>query len=137
MDRRVKDALRAGATAVGVATGLLALASTAQTPDGFIHASFGGPLDVFSSSSADVLSIGDGNDDATDLADLLKGPVGPAAREGAPNSPYRVAYEAGAAPNVTAGSVSPTLPPLLEIPITAADVPVKWIVTDTRVLPAS
>jgi len=105
VDRRVKDTLRASATAVGVAAGLLALASTAQTPDGYIHASFGGPLDVFSTGSADVLAIGDGTNDATELAALLKGPVGPTARNGAPNSPYRVAYEAGAAPNVTTGSM--------------------------------
>jgi hypothetical protein len=105
VDRRVKDTLRASATAVGAAAGLLALASTAQTPDGYIHASFGGPLDVFSTGSADVLAIGDGTNDATELAALLKGPVGPTARNGAPNSPYRVAYEAGAAPNVTTGSM--------------------------------
>ena len=63
MDRRTKDSLRVAATALGVATGLLALASTAQTPDGYIHASFGGPLDVFTSNTADVLSIGDGAND--------------------------------------------------------------------------
>ena len=114
----MKDTLRASATAVGVAAGLMALASTAQTPDGYIHASFGGPLDVFSNSSADVVTIGDGTNDATELAALLKGPVGPAAKDGAPNSPYRVAYEAGAAPNVTAGSV---MVPLMEDhPVTAA-----------------
>lgn len=110
MERRLKDTLRAGATAVGVATGLLALASTAQTPDGYIHASFGGPLDVLSkisgttNTSTDVLAIGDGTNDATELAALLKGPIGPAAQQGAPNSPYRVAYEAGAAPNPMTGS---------------------------------
>ena len=119
MDLRVKDTLRASATAVGVAAGLLALASTAQTPDGYIHASFGGPLDVFSTSSADVLTIGDGTNDTAELTALLKGPVGPAAKNGAPNSPYRVAYEAGAAPTVTTGSV---IVPLMEDdhPITAA-----------------
>ena len=118
MDRRTKDTLRGGATALGVATGLLALASTAQTPDGYIHASFGGPLDVFSSNnSADVLSIGDGSNDATELAALLKGPVGPAAKDGTADSPYRIAYEAGTAPNGTTGaatvipSFGPVVPP--------------------------
>ena len=111
MDRRTKDTLRGAATALGVATGLLALASTAQTPDGYIHASFGGPLDVFSSSNnTDVLSIGDGANDATELATLLKGPVGPAAKGGAADSPYRVAYEAGAAPNATTGAAT-VMPP--------------------------
>ena len=118
MDRRTKDAVRGGATALGVATGLLALASTAQTPDGYIHAGFGGPLDVFSrSNSADVLSIGDGSNDAKELAALLKGPVGPAAKDGTLDSPYRIAYEAGAAPNATTGaatvipSFDPVVPP--------------------------
>lgn len=107
MERRRKDTLRAGVTAFGVAAGLLALATTAQTPDGYIHASFGGPLDVFASDTTDVMSIGDGANDATELAALLKGPVGPAAKTGSvPDSPYRVAYEAGAAPNATTGSVT-------------------------------
>ena len=111
MDRRTKDTLRVGATALGVAAGLLALASTAQTPDGYIHANFGGPLDVFSSgNSADVLSIGDGSNDATELAALLKGPVGPAAKDGTVNSPYRIAYEAGTAPNGTTGAAT-VIPP--------------------------
>lgn len=113
MKRRNRDTVRAGATALGVATGLLALATTAQTPDGYIHASFGGPLDVFGDSTADVMAIGDGANDASELAALLKGPVGPAAMTGAPDSPYRVAYEAGAAPNATTGSVItlPTIDP--------------------------
>lgn len=121
----MKDTLRAGATAVGVATGLLALASTAQTPDGYIRASFGGPLDVLSafsgttSGTTDVLAIGDGNNDATELAALLKGPVGPAAaQQGAPDSPFRVAYEAGAAPNPVTGSLFD--PQMGETPTTAA-----------------
>ncbi|MEI6253015.1 MAG: hypothetical protein WCP30_09445 [Mycobacteriaceae bacterium] len=117
----MKDTLRAGATAIGVATGLLALASTAQTPDGYIHASFGGPLDVFSSSSsspAEVLAIGDGTNDASELAALLKGPVGLTPKDGGnPNSPYRVAYEAGATPSPITGSM--TVPPM-ETPATAA-----------------
>lgn len=120
MERRIKDTLRAGATAVGVATGLLVLASTAQTPDGYIRASFGGPLDVFSniSGSTDVLAIGDGTNDAGELAALLKGPVGPAAQQGALNSPYRVAYEAGATPSPITGSL---FGPLIgETPTTAA-----------------
>ncbi len=118
MDRRTKDTLRGGAAAFGVATGLLALASTAQTPDGYIHASFGGPLDVFSTASLDVLSIGDGANDAGELASLLKGPVGPAAKDGAVDSPYRVAYEAGAAPNATTGAATamPSSEPIVPMP---------------------
>ena len=135
MDRRIKDTLRAGATAIGVATGLLALASTAQTPDGYLHASFGGPLDVFSGntgSAADVLAIGDGTNDATELAALLKGPLGPVSQIGAPNSPYRVAYEAGAAPSPFTGSLtaSPTGTPVTAAPTRkdAAILPSKPVV---------
>lgn len=139
MERGLKDTLRAGATAVGVATGLLALASTAQTPDGYIHASFGGPLDVFSprtAASSEVLAIGDGTNDATELAALLKGPVGPAARVGAPNSPYQVAYEAGAA---GAAGVTPTpvtgltTIPSLEDPAIATAAPAR---KDAAILPS-
>lgn len=107
MARRTKETLRGAATALAVSTGVLALACTAQTPDGYIHASFGGPLDVFGSDSSDFLSIGDGANDATELANLLKGPIGPAARTGAANSPYRVAYEAGVAPSTTTGEAAP------------------------------
>lgn len=125
----MKDTLRAGATAVGVATGLLVLASTAQTPDGYIHASFGGPLDVFShnTGSSDVLAIGDGTNDASELAALLKGPVGPAVKIGAPDSPYRVAYEAGAAgvaPTPVASPDSPVIP-IVDDPATATSAPTR------------
>jgi hypothetical protein len=134
----MKDTLRAGATAFGVAAGLLTLASTAQTTDGYIHASFGGPLDVFSNSTsaADVLAIGDGANDATELAALLKGPVG-TVRAGAPNSPYRVAYEAGAAgvaPNAGAGTPSTTAAlPTLDDPVTAIAAPTR---KDAAILPS-
>jgi hypothetical protein len=107
----------------------MALASTAQTPDGYLHASFGGPMDVFSSGSADVIAIGDGTDDATELAALLKGPVGPAATAGVPNSPYRVAYEAGTAPNVTTGSVM--VPRLDDRPVVTAPT-----IKDAAILPS-
>ena len=136
MHRRIKDTLRAGVTAIGVATGLLALASTAETPDGYIHASFGGPLDVFTSSdsasgSTDVLAIGDGTNDTRELAALLKGPVGAAAQQGAPNSPYRVAYDAGVAPNpITTTLTAPTETSVAEAPTRkdAAILPSKPVV---------
>lgn len=104
MDRRAKDGLRAGATAVGVAAGLMVLASTAQTPDGFVRASLGGPLAPFgigNTTTSDVLSIGDGASDTSELAALLKGSA-PNTGGGPPDSPYRAAFEAGATPGVTA-----------------------------------
>ena len=109
MEWRVKDGVRAGATAVGVAATFMVLASTAQTPDGFIHASFGGPLDVFAKTPSDVLSIGDGTSDPTELATLLKGanPTG----SPTPKTPYRVAIEAGSTPGTTTINVFPTSDP--------------------------
>ncbi len=114
MDRRIGQGLRAGAAAVGVSAGLMVLASTTQTPDGFIHASFGGPLDIFAGSTAevletDVLAIGDGPNDATELAALLKGPV---VKDALPDSPYRVAYEAGSTPETVALNVYPAPQPV-------------------------
>lgn len=106
MDRRAKDGLRAGATAVGVAAGLMVLASTAQTPDGFVRASFGGPLTPFGNTTSDVLAIGDGASDPTELAELLKVPA-PSGVLGVPDSPYRAAYEAG---TTTPDMVPPVLP---------------------------
>ncbi|MGI9123622.1 MAG: hypothetical protein ACR2JM_02570, partial [Mycobacterium sp.] len=97
MNGRLGHALRAGATAVGVAGGFMLLASTAQTPDGFIHGGFGGPLNIFSTSSSDVLAIGDGPSDATELAALLKTPV----QNVTPNLPYRAAFEPGSTPDTT------------------------------------
>jgi hypothetical protein len=101
VDRRAKDGLRAGATAVGVAAGLMVLASTAQTPDGFVRASLGGPLAPFGigNTTSDVLSIGDGAGDPSELAALLKGSA-PNTGGGLPDSPYRAAYEAGATSGV-------------------------------------
>lgn len=101
MNRRANDGLRAGATAVGVAVGLMVLASTAQTPDGFVRASFGGPLAPFGTNSSDVLAIGDGASDTTELTALLKGSA-PSTGAVVPDSPYRAAYEAGATPGVNA-----------------------------------
>lgn len=111
MDRRVKDGLRAGATAVGVSAGLLVLAFTAQTPDGFVHASFGGPLDVFGKSTSDVLSIGDGASDATELAALLQAPgIAPGST---PNQPLRVTVQTGEGSGATTVKIVPDIDPAI------------------------
>lgn len=82
MDRRLKPASRACATAVAAVAGLMTLASTGQTPSGFVPAAFGGPLGLFDTpaleSMSDVLSIGDGTIDASELSSLLK-TTGPSA----------------------------------------------------------
>ena len=103
MNGRIRHGLRGGAAALGVSAGLMILASTTQTPDGFVHASFGGPLDAFGASSGDVLSIGDGPADATELAALLQTPV--KGTKNQPDTPFRVAFEAGSTPDTTALNV--------------------------------
>ena len=89
MRRLTNHAVRAGVSAVGVAAVLMALASTAQTPDGFIQASFGGPLDIFSNPSpqSDVAAIVDGTAGTNDLAAILNAPP----PQASPGSPYRKA----------------------------------------------
>jgi len=95
MSRLTNHTVRAGVSAVGVAATLMALASTAQSPDGFIQASFGGPLNIFSAKSpqSDV-AIGDGTADSSELSAILNGPL----PQASPASPYLEAYEAGAGP---------------------------------------
>jgi hypothetical protein len=83
----------------------MVLATTAQTPDGFVHASLGGPLELLGGAPADVLAIGDGSNDATELAALLKAPAEDVS--GSPDSPYRAAFEAGATPDTAALNVFP------------------------------
>lgn len=108
VNRYVSPAARAGATAIAAATGLMVLASTGQTPSGFVPASFGGPLGLFDSSSVsamnDVVSIGDGPADANELATLLKtaGPLPSAA-----STPLQATFTPGAVPNTAGLSVTP------------------------------
>ena len=109
MERRIKPVARASATAMVVATGLMLLASTGQTPSGFVPAALGGPLGLFegpADSMSDVLSIGDGTVDANELAALLK-TTGPSA---APAGPLQ------AAPPMTAANAAALalLPPAIE-----------------------
>lgn len=93
-ERRINPAARAGVTAVVAATGLLGLASTGQTPSGFVPAAFGGPLGLFDGPAVDgmrdVLAIGDGAVDANELATLLK-TTGPSA---VPAGPVQAAITA-------------------------------------------
>lgn len=110
MDRQTKTAMRAGATAVGAAAGMMLLASTGQTPSGFVPASFGGPLGIFDRSATadtgDVLAIGDGKIDAKDLATLLE-TTGPAP---VPAGPMQAA---ASTPAANAAELA-LLPPVIE-----------------------
>lgn len=107
---RTRQAARIGATAVGVAGGLMLLATSGQTTDGFVHANFGGPLGLFGASSAEsqsgVLAIGDGSSDATELATLLN-TAGATAEPG----PFQVSFEPGVGPGSSELRVFPTAKP--------------------------
>lgn len=100
--------LRAGAMTVAAATGLLALASTGQTPSGFVPAALGGPLGVFQvpaeASMAGVMAIGDGTADAGELADLLK-TIGPSTVPTGPQTPDVLAAGNSA---LSAAALAPT-----------------------------
>ena len=108
MGQRTKTVGRLSATAFGVAGGLMLLATTGQTTDGFVHTNIGSPLGVFGASPTDsqagVLAIGDGSSDATELATLLN----TAATDIAKPGPFRVTVEAGAGPNASELKVFPT-----------------------------
>lgn len=111
MNWRTKQAARAGVTALGVAGGLMLLAATGQTTDGFVHANFGSSLGLFGAVPGDsqtgVMAIGDGSSDATELATLLSVPGTTTAKPG----PLRVAFETGEGPNASELKVFPTTGP--------------------------
>ena len=98
MSRLTHHAIRTGVTTVAVATGLMILASTTQTPDGFIQTGFRGPIAVFGSAApedpSDLLAIGDGFGDVGELAAILNGPTTGASTK----TPARVVLEAGTRP---------------------------------------
>ena len=129
MSRLTNHAVRAGASAVGVAAGLMFLASTSQTPDGFTQASFDGPLSIFGNSAerqGDVMAIGDGAGDTSELAAILNGPT-PA---GSPKSPFQEAFEAGAGPVGVEVSAIPTAEVAVAAPTAkqALSLPAKSVV---------
>lgn len=110
MERRIKPLARAGATAVVAATGLMMLASTGQTPSGFVPAALGGPLGLFDGPAdgmSDVLSVGDGAVDANDLASLLK-TTGPSAT---PAGPLQAASPMTAADAAALALLPPAIEP--------------------------
>lgn len=76
MNRPLKDPLRTCATVAGIAASLMVLGYTGQSTDGFVHASFAGPLGLFGPDSVaidnDVIAIGNGPSDAAAIASLLK-----------------------------------------------------------------
>ena len=107
MERQIRHSLRAGATVVAATAALSVLAYTGQTTDGFIHTNFSGPLSAFGGTStalpADVLAIGDGHGDASELAALLKA----TARPGGTQAPLQLSVQTNSAPGSTQVTVLP------------------------------
>ena len=100
MSRLPNHVMRACASAVGVATGLMVLASTTQSPHGFIPSAFLAPLEALGGSTpadeADLLAIGAGSSDIGEIAAILDSQgSNPAMPPGLTDSPVQAAYEAG------------------------------------------
>ena len=100
MSRLPNHVMRACASAVGVATGLMVLASTTQSPHGFIPSAFLAPLEALGGSTptdeADLLAIGAGSSDIGEIAAILDSQgLNPAMPPGLTDSPVQAAYEAG------------------------------------------
>ena len=114
MSRLTHHVVRTGVSAVAVATGLMVLASTSQTPDGFIQTGFRGPLAVFGNAvpedPGDLLAIGDGFGDVGELAAILNAPTSGARTE----PPAGVIFEAGT------GAIS--APAAIGTPVTQAPI---------------
>lgn len=114
MSRLTHQVVRTGVSTVVVAAGLMAVASTAQTPDGFIQTGFRGPLAVFGNAApehpGDLLAIGDGFGDVGELAAILNAPASGASTE----PPTSVVVEAGTGPI--------SAPTAIGIPVTEAPI---------------
>ncbi len=110
MKRQIPHTVRTSATVVAVAASLIVLGYTGQTPDGYVHTNFTGPLGLFGPSSlemndSDILAIGNGPSDASALASLLK----TTAPRGNSTQEFRATLEA--APSTTQVGTPPSTTP--------------------------
>lgn len=125
MSRLPNHAMRSGALAVGVAAGLMVLASTTQSPDGFVTSAFRGPLEALGGSGpaaeADLLAIGAGSSDIGEIAAIMNpGVSNPGVPQGLTDPSVQAAYDAGmglgAAPVGDAALAAPAYKQSLELP---------------------
>ena len=125
MSRLPNHAMRSGALAVGVAAGLMVLASTTQSPDGFVTSAFRGPLEALGGSApaeeADLLAIGAGSSDIGEIAAIINpGVSNPGVPQGLTDPSVQAAYDAGmglgAAPVGDAALAAPAYKQSLELP---------------------
>ncbi len=125
MSRLPNHAMRSGALAVGVAAGLMVLASTTQSPDGFVTSAFRGPLEALGGSApaeeADLLAIGAGSSDIGEIAAIMNpGVSNPGVPQGLTDPSVQAAYDAGmglgAAPVGDAALAAPAYKQSLELP---------------------
>jgi len=121
VDERLTHLARAGGTAVIAASALMALASTSQTPHGFVNANFGAPLSIFGIPTTaelqpDVLAIGDGSADTAELAELLRSAGSPTAASEAFQVPTGATAAAGAPEVVVLPAPADPASPLVSAP---------------------
>ena len=125
MSRLPNHAMRSGVFAVGVAAGLMVLASTTQSPDGFVTSAFRGSLEALGGSApaeeADLLSIGAGSSDIGEIAAIVNpGVVNPGVPPGLTDPSVQAAYDAGmglgAAPVGEAALAAPAYKQSLALP---------------------
>jgi hypothetical protein len=117
--------MRSGVFAVGVAASLMVLASTTQSPDGFITSALRGPLEALGGSApaeeADLLAIGAGSSDIGEIAAIVNpGVVNPGMPQGLTDPSVQAAYDAGmglgAAPAGDAALAAPAYKQSLALP---------------------
>jgi hypothetical protein len=130
MSRLPNHAMRSGALAVGVAAGLMVLASTTQSPDGFVTSALRGPLEALGGSApaeeADLLAIGAGSSDIGEIAAIATpgasnpGASNPGVPQGLTDPSVQAAYDAGmsvsAAPTGDAALAAPAYKQSLDLP---------------------
>lgn len=125
MSRLPNHAMRSGVFAVGVAASLMVLASTTQSPDGFITSALRGPLEALGGSApaeeADLLAIGAGSSDIGEIAAIVNpGVVNPGMPQGLTDPSVQAAYDAGmglgAAPAGDAALAAPAYKQSLALP---------------------
>ena len=100
MSRLPNHAMRSGVFAMGVAAGLMVLASTTQSPDGFVTSALRGPLEALGGSApaeeADLLAIGAGSSDIGEIAAIVNpGGLNPGMPPGLTDPSVQAAYDAG------------------------------------------
>ena len=121
VNRHLKDTLRASATVVGAAAGLMVLGYSVQSTDGFVHTDLTGPLGLFGpgalENETDILAIGNGPSDAAALASLLK--------VASPNTKAGNTFAASSTPTISQLPPAPLPAPVAAGPVAQQAAPME------------